>query len=202
MKTQKLALQHLVTASLMSTGYISHMNNGIIDKLYVPYSIEKKFYLIDYLKQYQLQNFVQIKDSEFIINLTNDLQEYVNKWFFGNKKIFKKNFLTEHDYQAIIVCINLFGIRQLEGIAFPTTIDKKYLFTLCFTIGIYLNVKTTISNKKIKITDVTELFIETIYQTSFLDSSTIANYLSKKEKEILKESAKILEKRIRKNVYV
>lgn len=201
---QEKALYNLVIASLLGTGYINPREEGRINKIHVPYEHEKRFYLSDYLTQYQLQNYVNVKEraNEFNIDLSGELQLIVEKWFVGQEKTFKKNFLSKTDFQAIILLINLFGYRQIQGVSLQTNVNREYLFTLCFTIGRYLGVKTIISQNNIKIIDTMDLFLETVYKTTSFDSSNIANYLSKKEVKELGKSVNVLKENIRNKNYV
>lgn len=203
-KTEK-PLKDLIIASLMGNAYPNHdfLNKGI-STLFVPYSLDKKVYISSFIKHHQLLNFVENNNEshELRIKIPISLKSYVSYWFEDQQKIFKRNFITEEDYQAIIIFINLFGQRQLEGVAISTTVEQRYLITLSFTIGRLLNVKTFLSNRSIKIPDITELFLETVFKTTSLDSSNIASYLLKKERKVLQKSIRYIEEKHRKDAYV
>lgn len=199
-------LRDLVKASLMSNAYPNHdFLESAVKTLYVPYPPDKIFYVNSYIKLHELDQFVVNNEraNELVININDSYAEYVVNWFEGKEKVFKRNFLTREDYQAAIIFINLFGIRQLEGIAIATNVEEKYLHTLSLSINRILDVQTMISNKKVKVVDATKLFIKTVYETTSLDSSHMARYLSTKENEFLKKAINLYEnKYLRKENYV
>ncbi|WP_379599280.1 hypothetical protein [Oceanobacillus luteolus] len=188
----------------MSVAYPNHdYTRTRISCLYVPYSPDKSSYIKSYIKQHELYNFVVFNNAtdEFKIRIPDWLSTYVSNWFVGKEKIFKRNFIKDNDYQAIMIFINLFGHRQIEGIAIPTSVSPRYLFTLLFSVSHNLKIKTMISNKQIKILDRKELFLNTLSRATTLDSSHIANFLLKKEKQIIQESLDKLAKRQRSGIY-
>lgn len=205
MNKQEKALYNLLIASLLSVGYRNQRIDEPINKLYVPFESDKKYYLADYLNEHQLQGFVNVKEeaNEYIIMLSEKLQEVAEQWFSNHEKIFKKNFLSRSDYQALIIYINLFGMSQMSGVLLPTNIQQQYLFTLCFTMKQYLDVDTIVVHNQIKITNTKQLFLATAYRTTSFDSSSIVSYLSKKEVKDLKESLETMQtmQKKRKNIY-
>lgn len=200
MLTKSKALHNLVLAALMSRGYVFGKKDL---EFIVPFTHEKRFYLADYLKEHKLQDHVSIdtESYELSIKLTPGLSTLVKSWWVGQEKIFLKNFLKQADLQAIILCINLFGNRQVEGVAFLTNVKQNYLFTMCYTLTNILGVKTIFSKNQVKITNVTQLFLEVVDKTSSFDSSSIATYLNKKEKEELVKYISELQLKLGDDVY-
>ncbi|GLO68290.1 MULTISPECIES: hypothetical protein [Oceanobacillus] len=197
-------LKNLILASLLSRGEVFKKKGDSTKQLIVPLIYENRYFLADYLKEFELQHYVKIdsESNEMTIYLTVEYIDLVDHWHDNSEKIFKKNFLKSTDIQAIILCLNLFGVRQVEGIAFSTTIKQAYLFTLSYTLKSLLNVNVIFSKNQLKITDVSKLLLEVIGKTSSKNSSYIAAYLNSKEKEKLIESTNIIQSKLGEDTYV
>lgn len=188
MNQKEVALRNLLIASLISEGHVLVFNNQKITEFYVPYLKEKAYYLFNYLKTYDLGDFVIVepRKKQFKILLKNGLDNLINEWYEDGNKIFNLRLGDVYlNHNLIILYINLFGSRKIEGIGIPTTIDKEYLQTLTYCIEKILKVDVVIGNNQLKIPDVPMLFINSIDHLSSIDSSEMANFITNQEKEQL-----------------
>ncbi len=185
------ALINLVVASLISEGYPAYSRRNSKNELCVPFQKEKSYYLRNYLKSFELGTFVdvEIRKEEMRIVLNDGLYQLVNQWYEGNAKVFNTKIATEYlNNHAVILCINLFGTRKVEGIGIPTSISKSYLRTVSFSLEKILNLNVVIGNNQLKIIQVAELFLESYKNFSSIDCTEIANFLTQTEKNKLRNA--------------
>lgn len=184
----KAALKNLLLASLMSEGEISFSIKGNQSYIVVPFSKEKSYYLSNHIKHNNLKEFVIVEPQREQMKIVyyTIFKNLVEGWFENGLKIFSKrldpSLIT---YQSIILCINLFGIRKLEGISIPTSIDKRFIKNLSYCIEKNLGVTVIPGKNSIKIPDVTTLFLKNIEKVSTFDSTELANFLTNQEKNKL-----------------
>ncbi len=114
----------------------------------------------------------------------------VAQWYEGCLIIFSKRLDTSFiTYQSIIICINLFRSRKLEGIYIPTSVDKRFLKNLSYCIEKNLGITVIPGKNQIKIPEVPSLFLENIDRTSTFDSTELANFLTNQEKNKLVQAS-------------
>ncbi|PGT82208.1 hypothetical protein [Bacillus sp. AFS040349] len=184
-----IALENLIIASLLSQGEIDLLKSN---ELIVPFSKEKAFFLSSYLKQHNILDFVhvQIHKEQFKIHSNNRLKELIDNWFnSGTKTFIQKLDSNILRYEAIILCINLFGSRKLESISIQTTVNKKYLRTVTYCIEQVLKVPVIPGKNQIKIPDVLELIIKSIDHLDTINSTELTTYLNSMEKNRLINNA-------------
>ncbi|MDC3424290.1 hypothetical protein NC797_07180 [Aquibacillus sp. 3ASR75-11] len=182
------ALKNLVIASLISEGELLDINGE--SELHVPFTREKSVYLYNYLRNNNLKEYVSVepRKEQFKINLNEELRCLVSKWFIKGTKIFSKNLGLLLNFNAIILCINLFGTRKLEGIGISTTVHKDFLKTLSYCIEKMLSLSVIPGKNQLKIPEVPVLLLETMDKISTIESTEIANYLTNAEKNKLREA--------------
>ncbi|MGN7299754.1 hypothetical protein [Ferdinandcohnia sp. SAFN-114] len=189
---KKVELKNLILASLMSEGEISYSQNSSESYLVVPFSKEKSYYLSNHIKHHNLKEFIIVEPhkEQMKIAFNSIFEELVAQWYEEGLKIFSKrldpSFIT---YQSIIICINLFGSRKLEGISIPTSVDKRFLKNLSYCIEKNLGITVIPGKNQIKIPEVPSLFLENIDRTSTFDSTELANFLTNQEKNKLVQAS-------------
>lgn len=164
--------------------------NNSNDVLSIPFNKQKSLYLSEVLKNEQISNYIEInsKKEQLSIHSHPILKTLKDQWYKDNSKIFSltldPGLIT---LKSIIVCINLFGIRKLESISLPTSIDRDHLKTLSYCLEKHLKVPVTPSNNQMKITDIPKLVTSAVSDISALHSAELINYLTTKEKKLLTE---------------
>jgi len=188
----KAELKNLLIASLMSEGEFSLSQNNSQSYLVVPFSKEKSYYLSNHIKHHNLKEFVIVEPhrEQMKIVFNSLFEELVERWYENGLKIFSKrldpSLIT---YQSIILCINLFGTRKLEGISIPTSVDKRFLKNLSYCIEKNLGITVIPGKNQIKIPEVPILFLKNIEKVSTFDSTELANFLTNQEKNKLVQSS-------------
>jgi hypothetical protein len=177
-------LYNLILASLISEG--EFVFNKEANVLTVPFSRSKSLYLLDIIKDGQLKDFitVDINKEQFQIHSYEHLGTVKNQWYRGSSKIFSKVLdpgLLNVD--SIIICINLFGIKKIDSLSIPTTIDKEYLKTLTYCMEKHLNVPVISGKNQIKITNISNLIQNNIGKIPAIHSAALINFLTNKERK-------------------
>ncbi len=128
---------------------------------------------------------VEQNKGQFKILLDDDTYRLVNEWYNNEgEKIFRKYFGTSFlTYEAIIITINLFGKRKIEAIGISTSINKRSLQTLSYSINKILNQYVYVSNKQINIPDITNLCKKNVPHLTALDSAELVNFMESDEQE-------------------
>jgi len=188
----KIELKNLIIASLMSEGEIFYSKNKGESYLLVPFLKEKSYYLSNHIKHHNLKEYIIVEPhkEQMKIVYKSIYEGLVAQWYEQGQKIFTKrldpSLIT---YKSIIICINLFGSRKLEGISIPTSVDKRYLKNLSYCIEKNLEITVIPGKSQIKIPEVPRLFLSTIDKVSTFDSTELANYLTNQEKNKLVQAS-------------
>lgn len=188
-KKQIEGLESLIIAALISTGEIDRCNNEEWT-LRVPFSIEKSYYLLNFLKQHSLNDYVIVETKREQIKLISPLLvHYYNQWYKEGDKIFsKKADPSLLSFNSIITSVNLFGERRLEGLSIQTSVCTAFVKNLTYCLEKSLETTVLPSRGLIKIPNVNALFVKFYNELSLLDSTEMSNYLTNQEKKnILKE---------------
>lgn len=184
-------LKNLLIASLMSEGELSFSQKNSKSYLVVPFSKEKSYYLSNHIRHHNLKEYVIVEPHKDQMKIINNLlsEEFIEQWYENGLKIFSKrldpSLIT---YQSIILCINLFGTRKLEGISIPTSVDKRFLKNLSYCVEKNLGITVIPGKNQIKIPEVPNLFLKNIEKVSTFDSTELANFLTNQEKNKLVQS--------------
>ncbi|MFC0273761.1 hypothetical protein ACFFIX_20450 [Metabacillus herbersteinensis] len=176
-------LENLIIASLISCGDVTSFKDENYT-LEVPFEKDKSFYLSNYLKHNGLYDFVLVEPTkgQFKIPPNTYLNKLVHQWYQDGNKIFSKKLDPKLlNYHSIILCINLFGSRKIEGISVPTNVDKRFLRTITYCIEKCIHVSVIPGRGQIKIPDVPNLFIDNVEEINAIDSTELANYLTNQE---------------------
>lgn len=187
---RNLALKNLLVASLIADGDKALAKNKNVLEIACNYKTDKIYYLLQYIKQYNLKSYIRIhqKSQSFYITVVENLRPMIEKWYSsGNQKYFFKASCSEDiTLQSIIICINLFGYRKVDGIGFKTTVDEKSLYALVHTISNKLNHFVFFSNGNVSIPSVDKLCEKHLSYLTALESTELVNYLTRKEMNSLK----------------
>ncbi|QAS54797.1 hypothetical protein [Halobacillus litoralis] len=186
---EQKSLINLIVASLMGEGEPPLAMGGAITSIQVPFAKEKSFYLLNYLQSNNLKNHVTVqpRKNQFVIHLNGELTDLVEGWYKGSIKVFTQGVNSKHlTRKAIMVYISLFGNRQIEGVSISTNIQEEYLNTLAYCIEKKLKINVVPSgSNKIKIPEVTNLFLTALRKENTYDCTEIACFLTNNEKSKL-----------------
>lgn len=178
-------LNDFILAALISEGQWDLETPNVLK---IPVSKDKALYLAEILREEDLSNYVQVntKNWEISIFCPIDIRQNYENWFEGNVKVFSK-FLDPRllTLNAIILCINLYGERQLEAIKITTNVETKYIKILAYCIEKHLKVPVVPAKNNIKITNVASFISNYMNLISAIQSTGLINYLTTKERKIL-----------------
>lgn len=172
------SLENLIMASFLGTGDISLIDGP---KIVVDIDTKKFTFLKNYLTLNNLENYVVFdqEKGEYIIQHPV-INKYHKLWYKGQKKAFNASSLN---YNAIILSLIIFGKRKIEYLSLETTIEKKYIRTLAYTLECFLKIPIIPSNKGIKMHDTATLLSEAIPRLGMNECIELVSFLSEKEKK-------------------
>lgn len=176
-------LHNLILACLIGEG--EHSRDGHI--LNAIYTQDKTLFLINFIKEYDLKDFVSIEPYKSKLTIkTVDLVLYKKAWYEGQNKIFSKrldpDLLT---LKSIILCAILFGNRRIEKISINTSVDSNYVRTLAIAMEQHLKVPVIPSKNQLKICDIPNFVIQHIDHLTMLENAELASFLTNQEKSKL-----------------
>lgn len=192
MDTKKVAknIEVLAVASLLSEGDFDHLQAGTVLK--VPFDTKKTLYLMDFIKENRLENYIDInvKRGQFNIHSHPVLGGVKQQWYNDKRKIFSMILDPKLlNLQSIIMCINLFGIRKSESITIPTSIEKDHIKAVSYCIEQLLKVTVVPTPTSIKITNIPKFIVNSIKEIPATHSAELINFLTEKEKKKIIEGA-------------
>ncbi|MBF0706755.1 hypothetical protein IQ283_09055 (plasmid) [Alkalihalobacillus hwajinpoensis] len=187
MLVNELAKEDLITAALIGEGYLDTYNNEA--ELVIPFAREKSFYLYNLLKDKTYKDSIKFeaRRGQFKIDISDNFS-LVDSWYEKGQKVFKKELAFKYlSFRSVVIAVNIFGERKIEGISVPSTIPSKYIRTLSYCIERKLNLTVVSGKNCIKIPEVPILFLDTYKNLDTFDSTQLLSYLTKAEKNKLVE---------------
>lgn len=187
MLVNEVAKEDLITAALIGEGYLDTFNDK--DQLVIPFAKEKSFYLYNLLKDNTYKDSIKFeaRRGQFKIDIS-DNTSIAHSWYENGQKVFKKELAFKYlSFRAVVIAVNVFGERKIEGISVPSTISMEYIRTLSYCIERKLNLTVVSGKNCIKIPEVPNLFLETYKNLDTFDSTQLLSYLTKAEKSKLVE---------------
>ncbi|MDO6657400.1 hypothetical protein [Anaerobacillus sp. 1_MG-2023] len=187
MLVNELAKEDLITAALIGEGYLDNYNAK--DELVIPFAKEKSFYLYNLLKDNSYKDSIRFeaRRGQFKIDITDNIS-LVQSWYESGQKVFKKELAFKYlSFRSVVIAVNVFGERKIEGITVPSTIPNEFIRTLSYCIERKLNLTVVSGKNCIKIPEVPNLFLETYKNLDTFDSTQLLSYLTKAEKSKLVE---------------
>lgn len=152
----------------------------------IPITEKKIPYLQNIINEGKLQTNIHldIRRQQFIIHSHDMLPDLKKRWYKDNEKVFSDILDPQLiPFPAIILCINLFGVRKLETIAIPTTIHKNYIKSVSFCMEHHLKVPVVSTANQIKITNIPKVIARGLEDIPTYHSAEFVNFLTLKEKK-------------------
>lgn len=192
MESKKIAvnLEKLAVAALISEGDFDYFQESNVLK--IPFDTKKALYLKDLVKESGLERYIDInlKRGQFSIHSHSVLKTLQKQWYKDKKKIF--TMILDPDLlnvESIITSVNLFGVRKLESILIPTSIDKEYIKSIAYCMEQKLKVTVIPTATSLKIMNIPKFIINSIKEIPAIDSAELINFLTEKEKKKIIEGA-------------
>lgn len=184
------SIERLAIASLISEGDFDYLAPEPVLK--VPFDIKKAIYLSDFIKENRLEGYIEInlKRGQFSIHSHKVLERLQKQWYLNKKKIF--TMILDPgllNLESVIISLNLFGIRKLESITIPTSIEKEHIKAIAYCVEQKLNVTVIPTSTCIKITNIPKFILNSVNEIPAIHSAELINFLTEKEKKKIIEGA-------------
>ncbi|UNL87438.1 hypothetical protein [Priestia koreensis] len=187
METRMGKLQDLILACLLSEGEIEYSEKQY--ELKAEFKSETLDYLKSYVSEYSLQPYVEIhhRRNELVIQASS-LENTYEKWYRNDMKIFSNRMDPKNmTFHAIILALNLFGVRKYESLHLKTSIQKEKLPMLTHILRYHIgDVSIVPGQREIKIFNVVQLFDELVDTLTVMDSFYLFRFLSVHDRKKLR----------------
>lgn len=183
-------IERLAIAGLISEGDFDYLAAEPVLK--IPFDIKKAIYLSDFIKENRLEDYIEInlKRGQFSIHSHMALGPLQKQWYRDKRKIFTMILDPKLlDLESVIISVNLFGIRKLESISIPTSIEKEHIKAIAYCVEQKLNVTVIPTSTSLKITNIPKFIMNSINEISAIHSAELINFLTEKEKKKIIEGA-------------
>ncbi|KOO48160.1 hypothetical protein [Priestia koreensis] len=188
MEIKKERLRDLILACLLAEGEIERGMDGELT-LSVEMKCNVLSYLETYISEYDLGESTKMSAKRGQVKITsNDMEAIYASWYQGGFKIFSNRMNPKNmTFQAIILSLNLFGVRKYESLHLKTSIQKEKLPMLTHILRYHIgDVSIVPGQREIKIFNVVQLFGEHINQLTVMDSFYLFRFLSVHDRKKLR----------------
>lgn len=185
---QDSMITNLAIAGLISEGEFDIFSD--VPVLKMPLHRKKTSYLRSIITESHLEDYidVDINRGQISIHSHTCLANLKDQWYDEKKKIFSKYVDPNNlSLDSVLMAITLFGIRKLETIYIPTSVEKDYIIRLVYCVEHHLNVPVIPGANHIKIARVKQVILSNYADIPAIHSAELINLLTKKEKRRLLE---------------